>query len=75
MAAILLIFGAIFRTTLSLSSLVDEMGGTLEISVYLEPQADVNGTIKNIKKIKHVKNVGFISKEKSWNDLKRQIEE
>lgn len=74
MAAILLIFGAIFRTTLSLSSLVDEMGGTLEISVYLEPQADVNSTIKNIKKIKHVKNVGFISKEKSWNDLKREIE-
>ena len=74
MAAILLIFGVIFRTTLSLSSLVDEMGGTLEISVYLEPQADVNSTIKNIKKIKHVKNVSFISKDKSWNDLKREIE-
>ena len=74
MAAILLIFCVIFRTTLSLSSLVDEMGGTLEISVYLEPQADVNSTIKNIKKIKHVKNVSFISKDKSWNDLKREIE-
>lgn len=74
MAAILTIFGTIFRTTLSLSSLVDEMGGTLEISVYLEPQADVGGTIKNIKKIKHVKNVVFISKDKSWSDLKREIE-
>lgn len=74
MAAILMIFGTIFRTTLSLSSIVDEMGGSLEISVYLEPQADVNGTIKNIKKIKHVKNVVFISKDKSWNDLKREIE-
>ena len=74
MAAILTIFGTIFRTTLSLSSLVDEMGGTLEISVYLEPQADVGGTIKKIKKIKHVKNVVFISKDKSWSDLKREIE-
>ncbi len=75
MAAILLIFGAIFRTTLSLSSLVDEMGGTLEISVYLEPQADVNSTIKNIKKIKHiVKKRWFYFKRKSWNDLKREIE-
>ncbi len=74
MAAILLIFGTIFRTTLSLSSFVDEMGGTLEISVYLEPQADVGATTKQIKKIKHVKSVSFISKEKSWNDLKREIE-
>ena len=67
MAAILLIFGVIFRTTLSLSSLVDEMGGTLEISVYLEPQADVNSTIKNVKKLKCVKNVSFVSKEKSFS--------
>lgn len=74
MAAILTIFGTIFRTTLSLSSIVDEMGGSLEISVYLEPQADVTSTTRHIKKIKHVKNVSFISKDKSWNDLKREIE-
>ena len=45
MAAILTIFGVIFRTTLSLSSIVEEMGGALELSVYLEPQADVNSKI------------------------------
>lgn len=73
MAAILTIFGTIFRTTLSLSSIVDEIGGTLQVSVYLEPQADVNSTIKNIKKLKYVKNVTFVSKEKSWNDMKREI--
>ena len=73
MAAILTIFGVIFRTTLSLSSIVEEMGGALELSVYLEPQADVNSTIRNIKKLKCVKNVGFVSKEKSWNDMKREI--
>ncbi len=74
MAAILTIFGTIFRTTLSLSSIVDEMGGSLEISVYLEPQADIASTTKQIKSIKHVKSVGFISKEKSWNELKREIQ-
>ena len=43
------------------------------MSVYLEPQADVNSTIKNVKKLKCVKNVSFVSKEKSWNDMKREI--
>ncbi len=74
MAAILMIFGTVFRTTLSLSSIVDEMGGSLEISVYLEPQADVNATIKQIKSIKNVKRVTFISKDKSWADMKREID-
>ncbi len=74
MAAILTIFGAIFRTTLSLSSFVDELGSSLQISVYLEPQADVNSTMNQIKKFDHVKNVTYISKEKSWKDLKREID-
>ena len=73
MAAILTIFGTIFRTTLSFSSIVEELGGSLELSVYLEPQADVNSTIKNVKKLKCVKNVSFVSKEKSWNEMKREI--
>ena len=71
--AIIGTMAAIFRTTLSLSSIVEEMGGALELSVYLEPQADVNSTIKNVKKLKCVKNVSFVSKEKSWNDMKREI--
>lgn len=74
MAAILTLFGSIFRFSLSLSSIVEEMGGSLQISVYLEPQADVNGTIVQIKKFDHVKKVTFVSKEKSWNDLKREID-
>ena len=41
MAAILTIFGAIFRTTLSVSSMVSAMGNVLEISAYLKPDADI----------------------------------
>ncbi len=74
MAAILTLFGVIFRFTLSLSSIVDEIGGSLQVSVYLEPQADINGTINQIKKFDHVKKVTFISKDKSWNDFRREID-
>lgn len=74
MAAILTIFGAIFRTTLSVSSMVNEMGSILEISAYLKPDADVTSTIKTIKGLEHVKGVKFISRESSWADLKREID-
>ena len=74
MAAILTIFGAIFRTTLSVSSMVQEMGSVLEISAYLKPDADVANTIRTIKDIEHVKGVKFISRDASWAELKQEIE-
>jgi cell division transport system permease protein len=74
MAAILTIFGALFRTTLSVSSFAHELGNVLEISVYLKPSADTKIVSKKIKKIEHVKHVTIITKEKSWNDLKREID-
>lgn len=74
MAAILTIFGALFRTTLSVSAFAHEMGNVLEISVYLKQNADSNVVSRRIKKIEHVKRVTIISKQKSWNDLKREID-
>jgi len=74
MAAILTIFGALFRTTLSISSFAHELGNVLEISVYLKPNADANVLTKRIKKVEHVQKVKIIPKEKSWSDLKRQID-
>ena len=74
MAAILTIFGAIFRTTLSVSSMVGAMGSVLEISAYLKPDADINQTVKQIKVLKHVKGVKYISREASWAELKREID-
>lgn len=72
-AAILTIFGALFRTTLSVSSFAHELGNVLEISVYLKPNADASVLSKRIKKIEHVKRVKIIPKEVSWRDLKREI--
>lgn len=74
MAAILSIFGALFRTTLSLSSFVQELGNVLEISVYLKPSATPQTVSDKITLIPHVEKVKIIPKEHSWNDLRREID-
>ena len=73
-AAILTIFGSIFRVTLAVNSFANSMGSALEISAYLSPSANVNYTVSEIEKIEHVKKVTFISKEDSWYDLKKEID-
>ncbi len=73
MAAILTIFGLLFRSTLSISTIVSEMGSVLEISAYLKNGADVQETVKQIKQFDHVERITFIPKEKSWVELKKEI--
>ena len=72
MAAILTIFGSIFRVTLAVNSFVTSMGSALEISAYLSPDADVNSTITKIRELKHVQKVTFISKDTSWIQLRKE---
>lgn len=74
MAAILTIFGLIIRTTISFSSVAQELGNVLEISVYLKPNVNPNTVSKEIKSFEYVQRVKIIPKEKSWNDLKREID-
>lgn len=74
MAAILTIFGALFRTTLSITSFVHQLGNTLEISVYLRTSANPAHLSTRIKELEHVEKVTMITKEKAWNDMKREIE-
>lgn len=74
MAAILTIFGALFRTTLSISSFAHELGSVLEISVYLKPSAEPTAVSKRIQQFDHVQKVRVIPKENSWRDLKREID-
>lgn len=73
MAAILMIFGAVFRTSLSLASLVDELGNVLEISVYLQPSASPKQTAEEIKQMKHVQRVVIVPKEHSWQKMQEQM--
>lgn len=73
MAAILTLFGVLFRFTLSLSSMANELGNVLEISVYLKSNAQVSVVRDRIKEIKHVKSVRLIPKEESWKGLKKEL--
>ena len=73
MAAILTMFGVLFRFTLSLSSFAHELGNVLEISVYLKSNAQVSVVKDRVKEIKHVTNVKLIPKEESWKGLKDEL--
>ena len=73
MAAILTLFGVLFRFTLSLSTCASELGNVLEISVYLRQNAEPNLVKDQIKTIKHVKNIKIIGKTESWNSLRKEL--
>lgn len=73
MAAILTIFGILFRFTLSLSTFANELGNVLEISVYLRSNADTSVVQDRVRAIKHVKSVKLIPKAESWKGLKQEL--
>ena len=73
MAAILTIFGILFRITLSMSTFANELGNVLEISVYLKSNAQVSVVKDLIQDIKYVKHVKIIPKEDSWNGMKKEL--
>ncbi len=73
MAAILTLFGVLFRFTLSLSTFANELGNVLEISVYLKSGTSPSIVKDRIKEIKHVKTVTLKTKEESWNSLKQEL--
>jgi len=73
-AAILTIFGSIFRVTLALNSFVTSMGSALEVNAYLAQDANVASTVEKIKTIQYVDGVTYISKEASWIKLKKEID-
>ncbi len=74
MAAILTIFGALFRTTISMSQFAHELGNVLEISVYLKNGTNPNNVANNVLKFNHVAKVKIIPKDVSWSNLKREID-
>ncbi len=73
MAAILSIFGALFRTSLSVSSFIDQIGTDLEISVYIKNNASTKDAIYRIKQLPEVSRVSLTTKEKAWSDMKKQM--
>lgn len=74
MAAILSMFGCMFKTSLGVSSFVRELGSALEISVYLKPSASPETVSQNIFRIGYIKNIKIITKDQAWTDLKSQMD-
>ena len=73
MAAILMIFGACFRSALSISAFSKELGQALEISVYLKNSTDAQTAKQEIMQIPHVQDISIITKEESWHKLKNEM--
>lgn len=74
MAAILTIFGALFRTGYSLSSFVDKLGNDFEISVYLKPNVDPVYMSSRLRETEHVKKITIITKEEAWETMNRDMD-
>lgn len=70
-AAILTIFGTLFRTTISVSAFAKELGSVLEISVYLKSNADIDKSADLVKQISHVDKVDKITKQDAWKKFKK----
>ncbi len=74
MAAILTIFGALFRTSFSLSTFVDKLGNDFQISVYLKSDVDPVYMSSRIKELEHVKSISIITKEEAWTEMNKDID-
>ena len=73
MAAILTIFGACFRSAISISSFSKELGSALEISVYLKDSVEAKTVKKEIQNFNHVEKITVIPKGESWAKLKTEM--
>ena len=73
MAAILTIFGACFRTALSISTFSKELGSALEISVYLKDSVEAKNVKREIQEFKHVEKITVIPKAESWSKLRTEM--
>lgn len=73
MAAILTIFGACFRTALSISTFSKELGSALEISVYLKDSVEAKNVKREIQEFEHVEKITVIPKAESWSKLRTEM--
>lgn len=74
MAAILSIFGVLFRTSLTMSSFINQIGSDLEISVYVKDNANTKDAIFRIKSLPEVSRVRLTTKDKAWAEMKKQMQ-
>jgi len=74
MAAILSIFGCLFRTSIAISDFVEHLGDSLEVSVYLKPGYSVEKSKAAIIKIGNIKEIKVIPREQAWEKIKQEMD-
>lgn len=74
MAAILTIFACFFRSSLYIAHFVSEVGNSLEVSIYLKPNAKVAKVKEDLLKYNNIKTIKVITKEEAWKNLKEQMD-
>ncbi len=74
MAAILSIFGVLFRSSIAISGFIDQIGSDLEISVYVKNNASTKDAIFRIKSLPEVSRITLTTKEKAWTQMKKQMQ-
>ena len=74
MAAILSIFGVLFRSSLAISSFIDQIGSDLEISAYVKNNASTKDAIFRIKSLPEVSRVTLTTKQQAWEQMKQQMQ-
>ncbi len=74
MAAILSIFSCLFRSSLFISHFVNEVGDSIQVSVYLKEGKDPRAAVKTFSKYKNIKSLKIITREEAWKGMKEQID-
>lgn len=74
MAAILLIFGSLCRTAISISSFTKELGNVLEISVYLKDGTNTKMAEQKLVNLEHVDHVKLKPKEAEWAKMQKEMD-
>lgn len=74
MAAILSIFGCLFRTSLGINSFVNSLGSVLEVSVYLNNDVSPDRAASEIRQIGYIDSIKIVTKGEAWDSLRRQMD-
>ena len=74
MAAILLIFGALSTSAISVTSFTKELGNVLEISVYLKNGTDLKSAEEKLGEIEHVIHTSTKTKEEAWAKMQKEMD-
>ena len=74
MAAILTIFGCMFRTSIAHGAVVKELGKELEISVNLKPDANLKDAVYEVRNIPSVDRINVIPKQKAWTNFRKTVD-